>query len=141
MVLVVPIDINGVTIEGLIFRATAMRTRPDENVTFQLEYTPPFGKTKGGAFARVEWKPLRPHNNKMIGPAEYQNLPQSGTHNHDFFLNWDHSKSGVAKGLLPISTPVKPDLLYDEIVAFVGKEFKISNINSLPKPEWSGTLF
>jgi hypothetical protein len=139
MVLSVPLDIAGVTVEGLSFRATAMRLRPDENVTFQLLYAPPNGKPK--PFARLEWNPLRPHNNKMVGPVEYRNVQQLGTHIHDFVLNWNHSKSGVRNGLLPISTPVMLDLSYDEIVAFVSKEFKIYNLNSLPKPDWSEILF
>ncbi len=141
MVLVVPLDIDGVTVEGLSFRATAMRKRPDEAVTFQLEYAPPLGRAKGGPFARVDWKPLRPHNNKKIGPAEFHDIPQTGSHHHDFWLNWRHSEQAVRKGSVDISIPIVPEMSFEEIVAFVGKEFRILNINSLPKPEWSGMLF
>ena len=141
MSLVSPLEINGVTIEGLRFRGTARRDRPDEQVTFQLEYFSPTGKPKGGPFSRVDWNPLRPHTNKMVGPVEYQNMLQNGSHNHEFRLNWEHNESYVREGVLPISIPISPDLNYNEIVAFVGKEFRISNINWLPIPEWSGTLF
>lgn len=139
MALATPLDINGVTVEGLNFQATAMRLRPDENVTFQLLYAPPNGKPK--PFVRLDWKPLRPHNNKMVGPVKYQNILQPGTHIHDFALNWAHSEDDVRNGRLPISIPLSPDIPYDEIVAFVGKEFNILNLISLPNPVWAGTLF
>ena len=141
MLLVSPLDINGVTIEGLKFRGTARRDRPDEQVTFQLEYFPTNGKYKGGPFSRIDWNPMRPHTNKMIGPVEHQNILQFGSHNHEFRLNWEHNERHVRGGVLPISTPISPDFNYNEIVAFVGKEFRISNIHWLPIPEWSETLF
>jgi len=51
--LVSPLDIGGVTIEGLQFRAIAMINRPDEMVTFQLEYFPAKKNPKGGPIARI----------------------------------------------------------------------------------------
>lgn len=141
MQLIAPLDIDGVTVEGLSFRATAMRKRPDEAVSFQLEYSAQSPNSKSLPFARVEWKPLRPHRNKKIGPVELHNIPQAGSHNHDFWLNWRHSEKAVRKGLLDISIPILPEMSFEEIVAFVGKEFRILNINLLPKPEWSGMLF
>ncbi|WP_192180471.1 hypothetical protein [Mesorhizobium amorphae] len=136
-----PIDIDGVTVEGLQFRAQAMRIRPDEFLSFQLEYYPPRRQPRGGPMARIEWRPLRPHNNKMIGPPEYRNVLQKGTHNHDFFLNWDHSQNSVRTGCLDISVPIEPEPTYDEILVFVGKEFRISNIDWMPVPPWNGILF
>jgi hypothetical protein len=38
--LVAPLDIDGVTVEGLRFRAMAPKDQVDECVTFQLEYQP-----------------------------------------------------------------------------------------------------
>jgi hypothetical protein len=68
LVLISPLDIDGVTIEGLNFRAAAKTDRPDESVTFQLEYLPRRKGVKGGPMARIEWLPIRPHNNKFVGP-------------------------------------------------------------------------
>lgn len=141
MAFVSPLDVDGVTIEGFRFRATANRMRPDEHVTFQLEYLPPRRHPKGGAIARVDWKPLTAHNNKMVGPDQYKNVIQRCTHHHEFWLNWQHSEKSVWKGNLEISVPVEPEQSFEEIVAFVGKEFKISNIEWLPTPPWSATLF
>lgn len=141
MAFVSPLDIDGATVEGLQFRATAMRLRPDEFVSFQLEYYPPRRQPKGGPFARVEWRPLRGHNNKMIGPPELRNKVQKCTHHHEFWLNWQHNPNSVRKGALDIAIPVEPEPTYEEVVAFVGKEFSISNIDWLPIPNWSGTMF
>ncbi|RWM84819.1 MAG: hypothetical protein EOR84_32770 [Mesorhizobium sp.] len=141
MVLTSPIDIDGVTVEGLKFRAMAMRQRPDEHVSFQLEYYPPRRQPRGGPFARIEWRPLRGHNNKMIGPPELRNKLQKCTHHHEFWVNWNHSQNSVRKGALDISVPIEPEPSYDQIVAFVGKEFRISNIDWLPSPDWSATMF
>ncbi len=141
LVLVSPLDIDSVTINGLQFRATAVRTRPDESVTFQLEYFPVRRSPKGGPLARVEWRPLRPHNNKMAGPVEYRNVLQKGSHIHGFRLNWDHNNSIIHKGQLPLAIPLEPEPSYDEVLAFVGKAFRNSNIEWALPPPWVGMLF
>ncbi len=99
------IKIEDIVIEGLKLRMTALRKRPDESVTFQLEYHPNKG-AKGGALTRIEWRPLKPHNNKGIGPKELQHVSQTGTHHHPFDLNWAHSPNAVRKGDLPIAVPI-----------------------------------
>jgi hypothetical protein len=71
LVIVCPLEIAGVTIEGLQFRATAKKRLPDEMVTFQVEYHPP-GEL-GGPLCRLEWRPLSSHSNKGRGPVEWQN--------------------------------------------------------------------
>lgn len=143
LVLVSPLDIDGVTIEGLRFRATALALRPEENVTFQLEFFPPRRQPRGGPIERIEWRPLRGHNNKMIGPAHLHNILQKGTHHHDFRLNWAHSQTAVRKGNLPISMPIVPEPSFNEILEFVGKAFRIAPIDWVtapPWPEWQAPL-
>lgn len=136
LVLVSPLDIDGVTIEGLLFRATALALRPEESVTFQLEYFPPKRQPRGGPMERIEWRPLRAHNNKMLGPPHLHNVLQRCTHHHDFQLNWTHSQTAVRKGDLPISIPIEPEPSLNEILEFVGKAFRISPIGWVPPPPW-----
>ena len=132
-----PLKIDSVVIEGLKFRATALSCRPDESMTFQLEYFPPIRGIKGGAVARIEWRPIRPHNNKGVGPEELKFLSQNGTHHHPFDLNWEHSPDQVKKGSLPISVPIDPEPSFPEIVELVGKEFKIGPVDWItPPPLW-----
>jgi hypothetical protein len=65
-----PLDIDGVTVEGLRVRVTAKQGLSNENVTCQLEYLPsPRGSVRGGPLWRIEWRPLSPHNNKGLGTA------------------------------------------------------------------------
>lgn len=137
LVLVSPLDIDGVTVEGLQFRATALLVRRDESITFQLEYFPRRRQPKGGPMERIEWRPLRGHNNKLIGPLEHRNKLQRGSHHHEFRLNWEHSKTAVRKGDLPLSVPIQPEPSYDEILVFVGKAFRISPIDWVPPPPWA----
>ena len=140
LALVSPLDIDGVTVEGLQFRATVLKHRPDENLTFQLEFFPPGRRPKGGPISRIEWRPLSGHNNKMIGPPDLYNVPQTGSHYHDFTPNWKYNKQLVRKGQLKIAVPINPESSLDEILAFVGKEFRISNINWMPVPPWEAVL-
>jgi hypothetical protein len=98
MRLVCPIDINGGTVEGLRFTISANTRLPDEAVTFQIEYHPPRGKVKGGPLARFEWRPVSAHNNKGMGPPEYQYVVQNGCHFHSFEANWEEAAPQVRRG-------------------------------------------
>lgn len=137
LVLVSPLDIDGVTIEGLLFRATALAYRPQESITFQLEYLPPKRQPKGGPMERVEWRPLKGHMNKAVGPPHLRNVMQRGTHHHDFWLNWNHSQTAVRNGNLPIAIPIEPEPSLDGILEFVGEKFRISPICWVPPPPWA----
>ena len=95
--LVSPVEIGGITEQGLLFTASAHVYRPDGYVTFQLEYASVHSR-RGHPFVRFEWKPKSPHNNKGIGPPEYQHMIIKGTHVHPFDLNWEHSEDKVRKG-------------------------------------------
>ena len=103
--LVSPLDINGVTIEGLRFTVSAHIYAPDRCVTFQIEFES-MKHPRGVPFVRFEWRPISPHNNKNVGPKEFRLIDISETHIHPFDLNWDHSQSAVRKGVLPIAIPV-----------------------------------
>jgi hypothetical protein len=130
------LDIDGVTVEGLRFRATALLRRPDESVTFQIEYLPPRRQPRGGPMSRVEWRPLSGHSNKGRGPAHLRNVLQTGTHHHHFHECWKDSPNQVRKGNLDIALPVEPEPSWDEILVFVGKEFRIEPIEWVPFPPW-----
>ena len=134
-----PLDIEGVTVEGLRLGGTAMESRPDEAVTFQLEYLP--AKGHGGPFCRIEWRPLSGHSNKGLGPPEFRFRVQRGSHHHRLDLNWAHSPVGVGRGLVPIAVPIDSDPPdFRGLLEFVGKEFRIGNIGLVPTPTWKPKL-
>jgi hypothetical protein len=139
LTLVSPVDIDGVTIEGLRFRVNTIQSEPDANVTCQLEYFPPVGK--GGPIARVDWRPFHRHSNKMRGPHHLRNILISSSHHHSFDLNWNDQNQAMLKHNLPIATPIDPDPQdIGSLLAFVEKVFRISNAQSLPVPPWKAGL-
>lgn len=139
--LVSPLDVEGITVEGLRFTASALLRTPQRSVTFQIEYLPPKRQPRGGPLARVEWKPLRPHNNKGIGPTEYRHTAIVGSHIHPFDLNWNHSAAQLRKGSLPIAVPISESVdTYEEILDFVEKKFKIKGVSELPHPPWADII-
>lgn len=130
--LVCPIDIDGETVEGLRLGITASPIMPDEAVTFQLEYVPPRRDVKGGPMSRIEWRSLSPHNNKGLGPPEYQFKLIKECHEHCFYLNWEHSTANVRRGHLPIAIPLKEEYTsFVDALAFVSKQFNIKDISSI----------
>jgi hypothetical protein len=140
--LVSPLDIDGVTIEGLRFRITAMIPRLEECVTVQVEYIPPMRDLRGGALARIEWKPLKGHNNKNAGPLAHRNKFITASHHHRFDLNWNEQAAALRRGNLPIAVPVEPDpATFETLVDLVRQEFRISNLDWLQPPPWQATLF
>jgi hypothetical protein len=140
-VLTSPVDIDGVTIAGLQFRAVAMRNLPDEAVAMQLEYREPSPKSVTVVLSRVEWRPLKAHNNKGLGPADFQFRPMKGSHVHKFDLNWREAQRAMLRGVVKIAVAlsVEPND-YLEFIEIVGKELTIDNIHSLAEPPWTPRL-
>ena len=136
---VCPLDYDALTIQGLLFRATAHIYSADRQVTFQIEYHTPVGK--GGAFSRIEWRPRSPHSNKNIGPVEFRLKLIQGCHFHPFDINWKHSNTLVKRGILPIAIPISPALAsYEDALAFVEKQFRIKGVKSIPIPPWTDKM-
>lgn len=134
-----PLDILEATVQGLSLRATATQSLRDRNVCFQLEFREPGAKPK--AFARIEWRPLRPHDNKGSGPAEWRYKRFKQTHSHPFDLNWSRSEADVRKGEIPIALPVSGDPdSYEALLDLVRREFRIMNASELPPPPWQDRL-
>ena len=86
-----PLDVNGVTIEGLTLRFRALKFRPEAAVCVALTHTPIRSAHVGGAIARIDWRPTHSHNNKGTGPVEFRFLEQKCSHHHRFDLNWENS--------------------------------------------------
>lgn len=138
--LIAPIDIDGVTIEGLFFTISANIYMPDRLVTFQMEYQSR-EYPRGVPMVRFEWRPQSPHNNKGLGPEEYRFLNISGTHIHPFDLNWEQSETLVRKGILPIAIPIIEALnSFEEALAYIEGCFRIKGVIGLPPPPWTSRM-
>ncbi len=120
---------------------TAITGLENQSVVCQMEYHPAGRPTRGGPFCRIEWRPLAAHSNKNIGPLEFRFTQITGSHHHRFDLNWNHSQSQVRKGNLRIAVPIDPDPpTYEDLLAFVGREFRIKGMEEIPVPPWQGQM-
>jgi hypothetical protein len=77
------------------------------------------------------------HTNKAVGPPELQMMRISETHIHEFEHNWLAEEGRMRVGSLPVARPVRPDLQsFEDFLVFVGKEFRISEIEKVERPSW-----
>src|SRR5262249_55601498 len=129
-----PLEVDGVTVEALTLRGRARKPLPDREVVFQLEYH--HARIIGGPVARIEWRPLNAHSNKGLGPEHLKHVIQSGSHHHCFDLNWGWSREAVLRGELPIARPIDEPNNFRALLAVIGKEFRINNIQLVTPPPW-----
>lgn len=139
--LAVPLDIDGVTVEGLELRGGCIQDSPDRAVGLHLQYHP--AKRPCTPLARAEWRPLGAHTNPNYGPRSLRLLRIEGSHLHSFDLNWLEGDGRMRAGNLPLAQPLDPDAAnLDAFLAFVGKEFRIMGLDQMEPPAWRlGNLF
>jgi hypothetical protein len=137
--LIRPLCCEGVIEAGLDIRALALSNEPDRNLMFQVEFEP----TPGVRFhlLRLEWRPLKPHTNKGIGPIEHR-WRRLLDHHHPFDEN---AEIGLASFLpeknLPIGVPLATEAqTFPEVLAILGSLFNIDNASEIPAPPWQYTL-
>lgn len=138
--LLVPLDIDEVTIRGLQLRGVAFVDRPEEVVTFQLEF-PHEADRRDLAVYRIDWRPLHSHNNKGIGPEEYRFVEIVGTHAHRFDLNWLDLEGRLRKINLPVAVPESSEPKdFLALLDFVGESFKVKELSKIAPPPWEARL-
>ena len=130
----VALDIDGVTVPGLELRGTAGQTLPDRSVSFHLQHHPP--REECVHLARVDWRPLGSHTNPESGPRKLRLLRVEGSHIHGFDNNW-LADSERLRMSIPVAELLDPDpASFEELVARVGKEFRIRGLDRLERPNW-----
>jgi hypothetical protein len=135
----VPLEIEGIVIEGLTLRGRVLKSLPDREVAFQLEYHGP--RIIGGPICRIDWKPLGTHSNRGVGPKDLRHVLQKWSHHHRFDLNWARSEEGVLRGEIPIAVPLETDPKnFRDLLGVVGKEFKIARIQVIGIPPWEPAM-
>jgi hypothetical protein len=137
---VAPLEIDGITVQGLILRVRVFKDRPDEDALFQLEFEHD-PKRKDKAIERIDWKPSHTHENRGNGPPDFRFIRQNCTHYHQFDLNWLSNENRLKMDNLPVAVPISDDPVdFKGILAFVGKNFRISNIELIGQPGWEPRL-
>jgi hypothetical protein len=137
--LIRPLSCEGVIEAGLDIRAIALANEPDRNLMFQIEFEPRAGVRFH--LLRLEWRPLKPHQNKGIGPVEHR-WGRLFNHHHPFDEN---AAIGLASFLpernLPIGVPLATEAqTFPEVLAILGQLFNIDNAGEIPAPPWQYTL-
>ena len=134
-----PLDLDGVTEQGLFLRGSAKLYRPDSFVVLQLEARRP-GKRSGGQLERLCWRG-NGHTNPNKGPLEYRMLEIEGSHYHDFNLNINQSGDEMRAGNLRVAVPMLPEPDdFQELIDFCAGRLNIENLTLIDVPPWENSL-
>ena len=129
------IERDGVVVEGATFHGGTVRTIADRAVRFQISVISERTQ-RLQPICRIEWRPLRPHNNKQLGPEALRGLPIRDSHIHCFDLNRLHGDVWHQRNL-PVAEPIEPDPdSYRRFLDIVREKFRIDNASSIPEPPW-----
>ena len=135
-----PLDIDGITQEGLFLFGRAVSILPDRDVTLGLRWAD--ARARGGPFDRLDWKPIHIHNNKGLGPPALRHVLIEGTHRHPLADN-----AALAMGLteairqnLPVAAPVEPEPGWRAFLAEAARCWNMPGLHDTPGPPWQYDL-
>ena len=133
-----PLAINGITEAGLFLSGGAYPSAPDRHVTFEIVWLTGQG-ARQLKLMRMDWRSLRGgHTNlrKYGCPPECPGRT-SYTHFHAFDINWREPEDKMRGKRLPCARDVEENLeSFEALRTYVGKYFRINNIDIVPPPEW-----
>ncbi|WP_342151105.1 hypothetical protein [Methylorubrum sp. SB2] len=122
---------------GVQLHGRAHPHRPDEDVSFQLCLDEP---DETWPVARIDWRPVSPHTNRMPDAFRGTTVWDSGL--HPFEENAVHGLTAMKAKNLPVCRPLLPEpASYADALAAVSATLNIVNANALPVPPWSPRLF
>ena len=104
------------------------QTRKDCQVTIALRVA----RTPGRhhiPLHRLDWRALRGHTNPRVRASAWSGKTVSDTHFHDFDINWDAAKERFYRRGLRLAREIDPPApqSFDEVLAWVSREFRIGN--------------
>lgn len=135
--LVATLEVAGVTLEALSFVAAATKFEPDRAIAMQLCIL--YGG-KRRPFTRVDWRGA-PHTNRHPqSPHHMKSLDETHIHrlSDNAILGWPEIVA--ADQDLPIANATPPLADYTTLVAYIGEEFAIENVNEIREPPWEPLL-
>lgn len=138
-----PLEINNVTELGLFLHGGAIKFAPDRNVVFEICLRDSKSRRRI-PLERIEWRSLQGghRNPRQRGPRGLRDHYCSASHYHEFDLNWVEAERRMRSGNLPIARDINPEpQSFEDLRAFVGKQFNINNIELVAPPEWEYDLF
>lgn len=137
-----PLEIDGVLEAGTVLIGGAYAHHPERHVTFELAVLNHHGRRRV-RLARVDWRDLTGgHSNQRHKCPDATERRVGETHLHSFEANWVEAERKMKKGKLPCAETIKEDLQsFKELRAYVGRVFRINNIDIVPPPNWEYNLF
>ena len=137
----VALEIDGVTEAGMALFGRTSLALPDRNVTLGLSWDDP--GMPGGNFDRLDWRPLRAHNNRGPGPDAHRFRLIEGTNHHRLAEN-----GALAMGLLrairenlPVALPVEPEPPdWPAFLAVAAQRWNLHGLVHTPLPPWQYDL-
>lgn len=137
-----PLALDNVPEAGLFLTGGTYPGLPDRNVSFELVLL-----TGGGAhrvkLMRVDWRSLRGGhtNQRRYGCPAGCPRRTSETHFHAFDINWRETEQKMRGPRLPCARDVEEKLQsFEELRTYVGKHFRINNIEVVALPDWEYKL-
>ncbi|WP_455957296.1 hypothetical protein [Methylorubrum aminovorans] len=122
---------------GVQLHGRAHAHRPDEDLTFQLCIDEP---DETWPIARIDWRPISPHTNRMPDPFRGTTVWESGF--HPFEENAVHGLTTMKARNLPVCRPLLSEpTSYADALRAVSVTLNILNATALPTPPWSPRLF
>ena len=145
MSFVADLEIAGVSYENLHLRGTCIEHLPEREVMLQLEVSSANERTRL-PLMRVDWNPTcggHGHSKKNTAlPIELRGTFIPGSHFHPFEPNWLEQDQRMRETNLPIAVPISESLQrFSDVLDFVKKTFRISDVGSIQTPEWAEDFF
>ena len=129
----VPLQMNGVVIEGLYLEGHCPADNQDTDVALNLVYKPARGLS--GALYRLDWNPLHAHGNKGLVSGVWKYAPILGTHRHPFQENYAKGVKYMFNNNLPIAFPITDPLPnFRDMLHYAGQLFRIMDIQRISPP-------
>ncbi len=139
--LMVPLEIKGMTVEGLRIRLKAIKDMPDEAVVVQLEMKQL--ARSDFAIERIDWRASHAHTNPNKGPANLQlkQFKLRDSHHHRFVDNWHGGNEQLLKSNLPIACAPETEIpSYEKLLENAREWLRIVNLHMIPVPPWERKL-
>jgi hypothetical protein len=141
LTLAAPIEIDGVTEEGLQLRGSALLRHEMREVTLGLVYLP--GGETGGMFERIDAWPLHEHANKGHGPSalRFRTFLVGETHHHGLENN-RHLPIEQLLNDLPVAERIDPQPnSWRALMRHASKAWNFEPDLMLTSPPWQPDLW
>jgi hypothetical protein len=136
-----PLEIGGVTEQGFVLHGGCLVFQPECNVSFEIRINKSPGR-RCVPLMRICWRSLKGgHTNPRRAGEEMSGRRLGDTHFHTFDRNWLAENGRMRAGNLRMAQAIEQDIQsFTALRDFVGKQFRINNIDVVTVPDWEYRL-